>query len=69
MAEPRYVQHLPDLIMPEEYADHPDGRLVRLRISVCPDGVDIVGDAFRPEALERLLAAISEGPIDQMLCG
>src|SRR3712207_6755848 len=31
MTEFRFVERLPDLIQPEDYAAHPDGRLVRLR--------------------------------------
>ena len=65
----RFVEDLPDLIQPEEYADHPEGRLVRLRISVTQDGVDILGDAFRPEALEEILGRLGPDEIEQMLCG
>ena len=65
----RFVEHLPDLIQPEEYASHPEGRLVRLRISVTDDGVEILGDAFRPEMLEELLKKLGGGEIEQMLCG
>lgn len=65
----RFVENLPDLIQPEEYADHPEGRLVRLRISVTGDGVEILGDAFRPEVLEEILRRLGPGEIEQMLCG
>lgn len=64
-----FVESLPDLIEPEEYAGHPDGRLVRLRVSVTETGVEILGDAFRPDVLEALLAALGAGPAEQMLCG
>lgn len=69
--EPGYVfvEDLPDLIEPEEYADHPQGRLVRLRVTVTDDGVTVLGDGFRPAAVEELLAALGGGPIEQMLCG
>lgn len=63
------VPELPDLIFPEEYADHPDGRLVRMRITVRPDGVELLGDAFRPQLLESLLAELGPDEIEQMLCG
>ncbi len=65
----RFVENLPDLIQPEEYADHPEGRLVRLRISVTEDGVEILGDAFRPEVLEEILRRLGLDEIEQMLCG
>lgn len=64
-----FVPELEDLISSTEYPDHPDGRLVRLRIKVTDDGVQVLGDAFRPEVLERLLAALGPEAIEQMLCG
>jgi hypothetical protein len=64
-----FVRELPDLITPEEYGDHPDGRLVRFRIAVTGDGIEIVGDSFRPAAVEQILAALGGGPIEEMLCG
>jgi hypothetical protein len=64
-----FVESLPDLIDESEYADHPRGGLVRVRISVDESGVHVLGDAFRPEVLENLLAALGAGSIEQMLCG
>lgn len=69
MTDYRFVADLPDLIQPEEYASHPDGRLVRIRISVTEHGVEILGDAFRPEQIEKILAALGHDEIEQMLCG
>lgn len=69
MTQFRYVQSLPDLIEPGEYADHREGRLVRIRITATAKGVEIVGDAMRPEAIESLLSSVHTGDIDQMLCG
>jgi FtsH ternary system-associated peptide len=68
-AEYVFVQELPDLITPEEYGDHPEGRLVRFRIAVTSDGIEILGDSFRPAAVEKILAALGGGPIEEMLCG
>ena len=65
----KFVPELPDLISADEYLQHPEGRLVRLRISVSEEGVQVLGDAFRPEALENLLKALGGGDIEQMLCG
>lgn len=67
--EYRMVEHIPDLIQPEEYDDNPEGRLVRIRISTDGDGVQVIGDAFRPELLEGLLEALGPDAIEQMLCG
>ncbi|MEV8032345.1 radical SAM-modified peptide, FtsH ternary system-associated [Streptomyces sp. NPDC086182] len=68
-ADRRFVEHLDDLIQPEEYPDHPRGRLVRVRITVTADGLRVDGDAFRPEVLERLLKALGPETVEQMLCG
>ena len=63
------VESLPDLIDATEYPDHPDGRLVRVRIKATETGVVILGDAFRPTVLEALLTSLGDGPIEEMLCG
>lgn len=64
-----FVESLPDLIDASEYADQPDGNLVRVRIAVTDSGVELLGDAMRPVTLEALLAALDPGTIEQMLCG
>jgi hypothetical protein len=64
-----FVPSLPDLIDAAEYADHPAGNLVRMRIEVTDTGVALLGDAMRPVTLEALLAALGDGTIEQMLCG
>lgn len=69
MAEYQFVGHLPDLIRPEDYPEDPKGRMVRIRITVTGDGVEILGDAPRPRALERLLEELGAEVIQQMLCG
>ncbi|MEU7905057.1 radical SAM-modified peptide, FtsH ternary system-associated [Actinoplanes sp. NPDC049118] len=63
------VPELPDLIDAAEYDQHPDGGLIRLRISVTPSGVEILGDGMRPEALEALLESLEPDEIEQMWCG
>jgi len=69
MTDYRFVEHLPDLIGPEEYEAHPEGRLVRVRIRVTENGVEVLGDALRPDVLERLLEMLGPVEIQQMLCG
>lgn len=69
MTERRFVEDLPDLIHPEDYAADPHGRRLRLRIRPSADGVEVLGDAMRVKELERLLAALSPEEIEQMLCG
>ena len=65
----RFVGHLPDLIGPEEYAEQPSGGLVRFAITVGEHGVEVLGDAIRPEVLERILESLGPEEIEQMLCG
>ncbi|WP_309111553.1 radical SAM-modified peptide, FtsH ternary system-associated [Saccharothrix sp.] len=69
MTNYEFVDSLPDLVQPEEYADHPTGGLVRLRISVENGEISILGDALRPELIEQLLEALGPDAIQQMLCG
>ncbi len=69
MADYRFVQQLPDLIHPEDYACDPEGQRILLRIRATAEGVELLGDAMRPEALERLLEALDAEVIEQMLCG
>ncbi len=64
-----FVEHIPDLIHPEEYAANPHGRRVRLRIRRTDHGVEIIGDAIRPQELEALLQRLGVETIEQMLCG
>ncbi|QXJ20200.1 hypothetical protein AGRA3207_000872 [Actinomadura graeca] len=69
-----FVPSLPDLIDPGEYAAHPEGGLVRLKITVTGNGVEVLGDGMRPEHIEAVLRSLSgpddEGPeMEQMLCG
>jgi hypothetical protein len=68
-SEYRYVDDLPDLITPDEYGDHPTGGLVRIQISVQDGAVEVLGDAMRPDVLEKLLEQLGPEVIEQMLCG
>ncbi|GAA0252299.1 hypothetical protein GCM10010492_61000 [Saccharothrix mutabilis subsp. mutabilis] len=69
MTNYEFVDSLPDLVQPEEYANHPTGGLVRLRISVENGEITILGDALRPELIEKLLESLAPETIEQMLCG
>ncbi|MBG0562566.1 radical SAM-modified peptide, FtsH ternary system-associated [Actinoplanes aureus] len=69
MPDREFVQDLPDLIDAGEYPDHPEGRLVRLRITVDENGVSVLADGFRPLEVERLMEQLGGGPVQQMLCG
>ncbi len=69
MTKYRFVDHLPDLIHPEDYPSDPEGRRIRLRIRSTADGVEVLADAMRPAQLERLLEELGAEVIEQMLCG
>ncbi len=65
----KFVENIPDLIHPEEYSSDPQGRRMRFRIRATAEGIEILGDAVRPKALEQLLGHLGEVEIEQMLCG
>jgi hypothetical protein len=69
MPATRFVATLPDLVSPEEYANDPQGRRVRVRITATAGGVEIVGDGPRPVEVDRMLAALGAPVIDKLLCG
>lgn len=69
MTEYTFVNDIPDLIHPEDYAADPCGRRVRLCIRPDGEGLEIIGDAIRPDELERLLEGLGVETIEQMLCG
>jgi FtsH ternary system-associated peptide len=69
MTRYQFVDHLPDLIQPDEYAGDPSGRRVKLRLVITDRGVELLGDAVRPEELERLLLGLDPETIEHMLCG
>ncbi len=69
MTERKYVQQIPDLIQPSEYERDPQGKRMKFRIRVSGKGIEIVGDAQRPEELEKILKELSPDAIEQMLCG
>lgn len=69
MVDYQFVEYLPDLIQPEEYSSDPEGRRVRIRVQANSDGVEILGDAMKPAAVEPVLEELGAQAIDQMLCG
>jgi hypothetical protein len=69
MSKNRFVRHLEDLILAEDYAGDPGGRRIRLRIRSTEFGVEILGDAMSPAELESLLDSLDAPEVEQMLCG
>ena len=65
----RFVEHLPDLITPEDYLDPPDRKKIRIRITITNQGIEILGDRMYAPLLEELLARTDATEIERMLCG
>ena len=64
-----YVDHLPDLITPDDYEVCHERKTVRIRLSVTEEGLEILGDSPYPQLLEELLAALGLEAVEMMLCG
>lgn len=69
MKKPRFVSEIPDLIRTEDYSSDPDGRRVRVRLTITPDGVEVISDGRRPMSVEAVLASLDPEEIEQVLCG
>jgi len=65
----RFVEHLPDLITPEDYQDSPDKKKIRIRITLTDEGVEILGDSAYVNLLDELLAKLDPKEIEKTLCG
>lgn len=65
----RFVDHLPDLMMPEDYQHSPDKKKVRIRITFTDMGIEIIGDSRHVPVLEELLSKVGAEEIEMMLCG
>ena len=65
----KFVELLPDLIKPEDYASDPEGRTVRFRILAGSNEIELLGDAMKPKFLEDILEELTPAVIEQMLCG
>jgi len=65
----KHVNHLPDLITREDYAAAHEQQLVRFRMTVTDEGLEIIGDSPYPHKLEELLAALGPDAIEMILCG
>ncbi len=65
----RFVSHLPDLILPKEYSEDPQGKRIRIRIKKTGDGIEVMGDAMRPAELDKLLEFLGPENIEKVLCG
>ncbi len=69
MSNYKFVSHLPDLIHPEEYSEDPKGSRIRIRIKMTGDGIEVMGDAVKPDELDKLLKELGAKTIEKVLCG
>jgi hypothetical protein len=65
----RFVDDLPDLMTPEDYAAPPEVKKLRVRITVTEEGVEILSDSPYPELLDDLLAQAGVDEVEKVLCG
>ncbi len=66
---PTYVNHIPDLMTWDDYEVSHERKLVRFRLTVTDNGLEIIGDSPYPHLLEELLAKLDPAMVEMMLCG
>ena len=66
---PTYVGHIPDLMTWDDYEVSHERKLVRFRLTVTEQGLEIIGDSPYPHLLEELLAKLGPAAVEMMLCG
>ncbi len=65
----KYVNHLPDLMTWDDYEAADRRKIVRFRLTVTENGLEIIGDSPYPHLLEKLLEELRPEEIEMMLCG
>jgi len=53
----------------EDYEVSHERKLVRFRLTVTDQGLEIIGDSPYPHLLEELLAKLDPARLEMMLCG
>ena len=64
-----YVEHIPDLMTWADYEAAHQRKIIRVRLQVTDNGLEIIGDSAYPHLLEQLLEALDPETISMMLCG
>ena len=64
-----YVGHIPDLMTWDDYEVSHERKLIRFRLTLTDQGLEIIGDSPYPHLLEKLLAELDLAEIEMMLCG
>lgn len=65
----QFVDHLPDLMMPEDYLHSSEQKKIRIRITYTEEGIEILGDSRYVPLLEDLLVNAGAKEIEMVLCG
>ncbi len=63
------VEHLPDLMTWDDYEAAERRKVIRFRLTVTDEGLEIIGDSPYPHLLEKLLERLGPEAIEMMLCG
>ena len=64
-----FVDALPDLIHPGEYAGLGDRPVIRMRLIQGADGLEILLDSRHADVLDALLPKLTRGEVEERLCG
>lgn len=64
-----YVGHIPDLMTWDDYDVAHERKLLRFRLTVTEQGLEIIGDSPYPQLVEELLAKLDPAIVEMMLCG
>ena len=65
----RYVPYLEDLMQEQDYEKPGNGKVVKIKITVNDQGVEVLGDSMYAKILETLLTEAGVKEIQKMLCG
>ena len=64
-----FVGYIPDLMTWEDYEVSHEKKLVRFRLTITDEGLEIIGDSPYPHLLEQLIEKLGPEVIEIILCG
>ncbi|HLW03753.1 MAG TPA: radical SAM-modified peptide, FtsH ternary system-associated [Ktedonobacterales bacterium] len=64
-----YVDHIPDLMTWDDYEVAHERKVIRFRLTLTDQGLEIIGDSPYPHLLEQILSKLDPVVIEMMLCG
>lgn len=65
----KYVGSLPSLMGYDDYENAETRKLIRFRLTINEDGIELLGDSAHPVDLDMLLRILEPRMIQSMLCG